>query len=810
MSLLTCLLAALAWAAPADQEKGRFEYDPADEMVRATTISDANGYDPHIVSRDGRLWIAWLEFEPGQGDRIWLGGRDEQSRDWAVRRSITSEPGIYKNPTLTPQPSGGFWLTVERQQGEAWSIVALRLDRDLQPATSGGSTPAAPSLAGAIEVGPGINHRTAAAPDGAPWIVWQANRQGRFRIEACRLTETGPADHQMLSDPSSGNAWQPDVAVLADGDVAVVWDGVQVASDGFDTYLARRQEGRWSATVLLGATEAFEARASIVADSVGRVWTTWEEGNCNWGKTYRYRMNRLSPGYQEMTDEHGPLHAFRWLHVESIAGAGSHVPVDPPLAMVAFDQLSHRPNPKKGVEHLGGFYEGAEPVIDGLDRLWVIYRHYYMPWMGLDRITHKQEDWGVYARCFDGQAWSKLFRMDLGQGDGMQRLCASGLPDGIALVYTTGRTDRRPESPVRGMALATIHLPGARVETQITGTPAPPATRKAAPTPAAPANAAAEQVFFGDLHRHTDLSLCNVPTDGTMDDAYRYAIDVARLDFLGITDHARDIADGDAKSLLYWRCRKEVSRHDLSAQFIPMYAYEHSRAGEDHNVVSLHPVLWPDRIPFPELWPQMDGDTFSIPHQTICGPIPPSGEMPAGLDAKTWNYGDQAHRRLMEIYQGCRDRSIERDAHVALGKGHIMGFIASSDHLSTSGSYAGVWAKDRTRASVFRAMQARRTFGATARISLKVTMGGHWMGEQVPSGEVAPLHVEVEGTAPISTLDLIVDGCVQQTLPQSAQRLDLNLSLPPLTGDVHYSYVRVQQADGNRAWSSPIWLTKTK
>lgn len=804
--MLPALFAIVLLAAQSTEKaKGRFEYDPADETVAATMIGDEHCYDPQVVVGDNRWWVTGLEFEPGKGDRIWIGTRDEKSVDWISRTFVTPEPGIYKNPTLTRDSSGVLWLSVERQQDEQWSIVVAQLDEKGTLANAHGANrgvSSSPTLDFHV-VGPGINHHTAPAREGGIWIVWQANREGRFQIELCRMTLPGAVDQQVVPGQPAANNWQPDIAALPDGDLYVTWDGVRDATNGFDTYLARRSEGRWSKPTLTGATEAFEARTRIVCDAAGHVWTTWEEGNRNWGGAYRYRMNREAPGRFEMSDAHGPLHAFRWVHVASVVGP-SPVALDPALAMPAFDKLVHRPGAPQGVEHLGGYYERGELAVDGLDRLWIVYRHYYLPWLGLDRTTHVQQDWGLYARCFEGNKWSKLFRLDIGQGDGMQRLSVAPLPDGIAMTYATGRTDRRHASPTRGVAMAAIHLPGQRLEMEIVGTPAPPATCDAYAA-TQPADAPAEQVFFGDLHRHTDLSLCNVPTDGTMDDAYRYAIDAAHLDFLGITDHSRDIAEGDAKSLLYWRCRKEVSRHDLTPRFIPMYAYEHSRGGEDHNVISLRPNLWPDSMPFPELWKRMDNDMFTIPHQTICSPIPPGGEMPLGLDVKTWTYGDDAHRRLMEIYQGCRDRAIEPDAHAAFSKGHIMGFIASSDHLATSAGYAGVWAKDRTRESVFRALQARRTFGATDRISVKAMMGNHWMGEQAAAAGES-LHLEAQGTAAIETVELIVDGHVQQTLPQGKQAVNIEIKLPAFTDGVHYFYTRLRQADGNQAWSSPIWI----
>jgi len=818
--LLNLLIVAATAASPASRGEGRFEYDPADETVRARMIGGETCHDPHVLSRGDTLWFTWLEFEPGQGDRIWLGRRtaagcpgveaSESSvsadEGWISRRCITPDPAVYQNPTLTADKEGGFWLTYEQQQGAKWSVAALRISEEGTVSgrkTNQGETPEA------LILGKGINHRTASDPQGGCWLVWQAATKGRFDIVAARLTNDGLSQLEPVGKLRGVNDWQPDVTVLPNGEVRVIWDAHEDPDSGFNVYVCSRRKGEWQAERAVAATNAFEGRARITIDQAGRVWALWEEGNENWGKRYIPRMRKLNQEYLEITDRNGPLHAFRRLNLVRLTGDSAGSPLSPPLPMPAFKKLLQRPNAPKGVERLGGYYERGELAVDGLGRLWVVYRHYFVPWLGLEKTTHVQEDWGVYARCFDGRRWSKLFRCDIGQGDGMQRLTVASLEDGVALAYTTGRTDRRPNNAPRGMAAAIIRTAGQPYAADADAGIKEFAGRLAEPIKPAAAPPGEYQLVFGDLHRHTDLSLCFVPTDGTMDDAYRFAIDVARLDFLGITDHCRDLAQGDARSLLWWRCRKEVSRHDLSPNFIPMHAYERSRGGEDHNVVSLRPdMLRTFTYPHAEFWKELDGDTLTIPHQTMCKDIPANGEMPFGLNARTWDVRDDVHRPLLEIYQGCRDRSIERDAHFGLGKRHIFGFIASSDHLSTSASFAGVWTPERSREAIFRAMQARRTFGATDRIQLKVTSGGHWMGEKLTAPELGPVQVEAEGTATIQSLEVIVDGAVRQTLRQHAENINVGLNLPPYTGDtgIHYFYVRLRQADGNQAWSSPIWI----
>lgn len=807
ISVFVWMIASAMTAQPAAKDKSAYEFDPADEIVRAAMVSGEHSYEPHVAALNGKLWLTWLEFEPGKGDRIWVGCRDIAGGDWLSRDAVTLQPGTFRNPTLTVDISGGLWLSVEQQKVETWLVNTSRLDLDRDNNTLNTSSPGwTPAL-----IGTGINHRTAAdLKDG----IWIAQQNDQFQILVSHVTGQGIVTKEIAASFPAGHAWHPDIIALPDGDIVVTFDASEGKQSGFDTYLVRRHEGKWSPIQVLAASDAFEARTRVIGDSDGRVWALWEEGNRNWGQPYRAMMRKISPTGLVMADDNGPLHAFRWLHLNELIGAGRS-PVSPPLPMPAIDKLALRADAPKGVEYLGGFYEHGELAIDGMGRLWLVYRHFYVPFQGVKKVGHVQQDWGMYARCFDGQAWSKLFRCDAGHGDGMQRLSVAALPDGIALTYCTGRTDRRPsDSPVK-IALATIHLPGESRWSEQVGTVAelpvkePAAVAKTIP----PEMVNGLQLVFGDLHRHTDLSLCDVPVDGTIEDNYRYAIGAAELDFMGITDHSRDIAQGKEKSLLWWRCRKEVSRHTLAPQFIGMYAYEHSRSGEDHNVISLRPdMLVSDEVPFPKLWANMDGDTFTIPHQTICKPIPPSGEMPLGLTEKTWSYGDNAHRPLLEIYQGCRDRAIENDAHLGLSKGHIMGFIASSDHMSTAASYAGVWTPQRSREAIFRAMQARRTFGATAKISLRMMMGKHWMGEQVHAADLGPVQVRIVGTDTIENVDVIVDGQVAQSLPQDGRIVELDLPAPAFenvratSAGLHYFYIRMRQADGNQAWSSPIWV----
>jgi hypothetical protein len=71
------------------RKAGAFLYDQADETVRAAMLDNAEYYAPSIACRDGEVWMAWLEFVPGEGDHLWLGRRN--GGKWDVRKKVTDK-----------------------------------------------------------------------------------------------------------------------------------------------------------------------------------------------------------------------------------------------------------------------------------------------------------------------------------------------------------------------------------------------------------------------------------------------------------------------------------------------------------------------------------------------------------------------------------------------------------------------------------------------------------------------------------------------------------------------------------------------
>ncbi len=775
-------------ASDSGPEETDFMYDPADEMISAELIGTEHGYDADVLSIDGTLWFSWLAFTPGEGDRLWIGS--QKDGQWQKKVCAIPEPGDYASPKLTMDLTGRLWLSYEHAKDKQWDIYIRPLDTGLFAIEKPIAITSSPA--------PDIHHDTVAALPDAIWFVWQGGDGGQFDIWACRFDGKKPGTPVRVSNSPRGD-WHPSIAAYSPQDYCVAWDTHD--GESYNVQIRTMRDGNWGEVYDVTSSPAFEGRAQIAARLDGKAWILWEEGSRNWGAPYFSRIdNSVKPVQQEMNEMCGPMHTYRILRLAELnlqkdRPEMTMVPVPMPNA----ERALAREHDVDNVTLMGAFYERGRLSVDTKGRLWLSYRHYYNPWLGIGYRSHVENGWGVYARCLNENGWAELQRFNIGQSDGLQRLEIVKHDDGIAAVWTEGRTDRRIADDTRPRDIA---FAVANTSDQVSANVSAKKNiqlGKSLSQPDAPGGPLRTkfagndyQLYFGDLHRHTDFSLCRVPTDGTLDDAYRYAIDIAELDFMGITDHARDIAQGDHLSQLWWRCRKEVDRHMLEPHFVPFYSYERSHDNTaDHNVISLRDdMLRPHTYPVPEFWKELDEDTITIPHQPI--------------RRDTWNYQDDIRRPLLEIFQGCRARSLEDDAHTALGKGYLLGFIASSDHLSTSASYACVWSESPSRESIFKSMKQRRTYGATAKIQLKVVAGEHWMGERFQASAMPPLHIEAKGTEHIRRVKIMLDGKHYKTYQPNRVEYQVDEELE-LKGN-HYIYVYLQQSDGNEAWSSPIWV----
>jgi hypothetical protein len=363
-------------------------------------------------------------------------------------------------------------------------------------------------------------------------------------------------------------------------------------------------------------------------------------------------------------------------------------------------------------------------------------------------------------------------------------------------------------------------------------------------------------LYWGDLHRHTDVSVCVAPFDGCVLEHFRYAYDMANLDldFLGTSDHSDERKIYDPYE--WWHNQRLVDVFYVPGVFNSLYAYEREQ-------------IWPwghrKKSPWQTLYPIGDGpgpDAKQIMPEELwqvlrkygkpVAVISHTGATPMGTDWNLFRQIDGALENLVEIYQGDRvsyeglgtpqptvgfhrgdvygtDAGRTKLAtppppepvmdfgkfnhgvyQNALRQGHKLGVWADSDHISQHTSFGGVYTDSFTREGIIAALNARQTIAATDKIYLEFSCNGRMLGAIFSTSEKPRLQIAVNGTAPLKQVTIIRNEADYQVFPGKDRDLAVDFTdLQPIDGENRY-YVRVEQTDGSMAWSSPVWVTFQK
>jgi hypothetical protein len=326
------------------------------------------------------------------------------------------------------------------------------------------------------------------------------------------------------------------------------------------------------------------------------------------------------------------------------------------------------------------------------------------------------------------------------------------------------------------------------------------------------------RIVRGDIHRHTDLSW-DGNRDGSLDDSYRYALDAAAFDFLGVCDHQA----GESIAYNWWRIQKAADLYSIRGRFAPVYSYERSLSwpnGHRNVIFALRgrPVL---EVPEAEAR-GLEGAARLYAYLRRFAGVTSSHTSASGMGTD-WRDSDAELEPVVELYQGYRSNfeapgapraptpkeSAKFDAGFvsnAWAKGIKLGVQSSSDHVSTHISYAGFYVDRLEREAIVAAMKARRSFAATDNIVVELRLGDRVMGEAFAAAAPPPLTAFVSGTAPLKQVEVIKSNRVVYTAPGAGRELRFTYTdREPPAGEAWY-YIRAEQADGELAWSSPIWV----
>lgn len=794
----------------------------ASEVPLFQVLTREGTYDdfPALAAAEAGCRVGWIEFKDGR-QRIL--SRKLAGGAWSPPMEIREGQDL-SDLQMVKTGDGGIWWIWSQQLDENWDLFARSGENGvLGPVTRLTDDPR-----------PDLYPRAAAGPGGAVHLVWQGFRgsQSDVLIKTLRDASWGP--ERRVSD-SAANDWKPALAVDSSGRVHVVWDTYERGD--YDLYLRQVGPGDMGQIVPVARSRNFEGYADVACDARDRVWITWNESGPNWGKDSGFWVDQSR---QTFLDE-------RTIRVAVYDGNRWGRPVED-LGQVLedyFPKLSrsglrlYRP-PATRIRFRND-NELPRLIWDRRGRMWLFFRHQVST--AGDGASHRP-GWEVYGVFYQGSSWSTPMLVPRSTGRLDMPLALDASTDGT--LWMSWLTDHRsiqhasPDSrtlqedvvvgrlePARNGEMPRLKEHQPREETIEPFHRDEPGDLERIRSYRLEVDGRTYRIVRGDMHRHTDYSQ-DGGLDGSLHETYRYALDAASLDFLAVTDHYPG-------EYVWWETQKSLQRFHLPGRFVPLLGYERNLGYPNghRNVVFAGrgaPML--DAGPEERSGQVNSGavlydylrkyDGLAMPHTP--------GTPTMGTD---WRDHAEDVEPLVEIFQGDRtsyerpgaplaavrdDDATHRGGYLEEGfvwkaweKGYRLGVQASSDHWSTHYSYACLLVERFDAEGLMDAMRRRHAYAATDNIVLefRAEEGGrtHIMGDAFDADSGARLRVHAEGTGPVADVVLIRDNRVVYTRKPGRSRVDFSfLETDPEPG-THFYYVRLQQADGHVAWSSPIWVT---
>jgi hypothetical protein len=362
------------------------------------------------------------------------------------------------------------------------------------------------------------------------------------------------------------------------------------------------------------------------------------------------------------------------------------------------------------------------------------------------------------------------------------------------------------------------------------------------------------RVFFGNLHSHTGYS----DGSGTPAEAYTHARDVARLDFLAVTEHNHAQAGAIAGNHALYNGPQPASLISTATQFneagnfVALYGQEFSTisSGNHANVLEVGDVIATSAVPngawdvLLNTWLPAHPDSEGKPavlllNHPATNDSPNAKEYGIGkfANATAWRSRLDPHAELINIINGPSHqgnqpgRASESEFLRYLNVGlHVAPTADQDNHLRNWGSAAqtrtGIWAPSLTKENVLTALRERRVYASEdsdLRIIGKVNgelMGTRFTGADVPASGSA-LDIQVSFDDPNEpnaryVVDVFADrvgGLVADVVAQHTHEGGGTLTISDVRygGGEQYFFVKVTQTDQDselrdRAWLAPVWF----
>ncbi len=753
---------------------------------RRSVTKEGHAYTPSLAETSDRVWVAYKVFDPSDATSA-IHLRPLAESGWGETVEILRTADDLLSPTLAATDDQRVAVVWAQQMEAGWRVRGC---------TAGPDGPTEPkTLSTAHSFRPSL----AAGAGGDVWAAWQARRDGNARICVARRRKGTWEKPRVVSQNDSSNH-HPDLATGPDGRVWVAWDSYR--NGNYDVYLRRLdpQKKQWGDPVRVTTSMKYDMDVDAAVAPDGRVWLAWVRSP-QWG-LYHYRLNTgkrlllrgyapskkrlLQPASRGLADRQGIVPV-------PVDARGRRLPVTPTVT-----------TGPDGAVHL-------------------LYRQFR---------DQGNNDWGwcVDRMTYAGGKWSGPTRLEQKPGFQTSSVAARVRGDGTLLVACQACGYPGGRSPVKdGQSNIVLHRtsPEASASPKVTRAvlPAPRhretfdvARPDPSPRPTLETVEPSRKLLWGELHQHTSLSKDVPERDGSLWDAYRWALDVAALDFFATTDHTEMTSDYEARRARIWA--------DLFQQgggLTTLYGAEQNFSDTEHtnffattrrgSRLSRRARKRHGDLTTATAWltdQGMRGEVLVVRHFHGRGPRTDSPHL------------RPAYERAIEAVQtrgfapGALRHYLDQSAR--------PGLVAGPDHSRPPGGWGGpwvypyaltgLWAKENTRSGVFDALMNRRAYATNGkRIRLRFTADGHLLGSAYRTEDAPVLQVEAVGTAPLKRVRLLRNDKVVAERTPGKRRARFEHRDEAVRAGEHRYLVRVTQEREprdnyrGRAVSSPIWVT---
>ena len=574
------------------------------------------------ADRTGQVWMAMIE-RPIPRRIIGVYRTDGKSPEKVCTLEPSDLTGI--GPPAIAGTDKGCVVAFAAEQNDRWRIAYAFIDDN----SSDSPTCKYIDCEGNANLSPSI-----VAVGNRTYIAWESNAGGTRSICAAWVEagRTGPV--QSISNPES-NSYNPSIAATGNGTIYAAWDCF--FDKQANIYIAQYNDGKWQPGQQVTSDPRIERHPSL-ATSGDQVWMAWQAQSYDGISINSLREQRVVVARIDS----GKLLA--------------------PKGM-SEDVLNHK-----------GLLMRPEIIFDPEGRLWLTARE------SLSRL----EGWRTLAWCFSGKECSGPQSLCEDQGRWRPVSMAWSEAGGLAAVQTDDlpiRWNQQGIWPDWRSGIELLTLP--RDLAPLAATPETEALEMPATEfslaekmdlvstffPRQQVNQSNQvlTLYWGDLHAHTDLSVCNRATNPPGHDLFANRRDIEKLDFTALTDHGynydppqwqfngeRTRVNHDPGRFLTFLAEEWTSDHisyspPVNAQMTNPEATKEKHRYGHHNLIfrdQYYPQFFDSRdadINPQQVWEQFaPEDIVVIPHQLADW----------GNGPTDWHYHDERYQPVAEIFQG--------------------------------------------------------------------------------------------------------------------------------------------------------------